>query len=80
MVTGFILSKGKRTVFNDDVPAKCPECASIDVEFDRVRISCKNCETTETFKLTRDLEDSDAFSELNKQHAISVFRRWGFAG
>ena len=67
-------------MFNDDVPAKCPECASIDIELDRVRISCKNCEITETFKLTPDLEDSDAFSELNKQHAISVFRRWGFAG
>jgi transcription elongation factor Elf1 len=67
-------------MFNDDVPAKCPECASIDIEYDRVKISCKSCEASDTFKLNPDSEDGDAFSEINRQHAISIFRRWGFAG
>ena len=67
-------------MFNDDVPAKCPECSSIDVEFDREQIWCKSCDAKDVFKLNGSMPIDDALAEINKQHAISVFRRWGFAG
>lgn len=67
-------------MFNDDVPAKCPECASTDVVFDKRSIACRSCNFTEDFEIAVTSDDPAAAASVNRAHAEAVFRRWGFAG
>ncbi len=67
-------------MFNDDVPAKCPECASTDVMYDKKTIACRACNFEESFEISVAADDEAAAASVNRAHALAVFQRWGFAG
>lgn len=77
---------GKRYVqlggymFNDDVMAICPSCASASVSIDKTHIRCLDCEFEEPLIILAADDRNSAVTEIQKQNMIVVLRRWQFAG
>ena len=67
-------------MFNDDVMAICPSCASVSVSIDKTHIRCLDCELEERLVILADDEINKALIEIQKQNMIAVLRRWQFAG
>ena len=67
-------------MFNDDVIAICPSCASSSVSIDKTHIRCLDCEFEESLLILAADERNSAVTEIQKQNMIVVLRRWQFAG